>query len=55
MIRNRNIPDMRKYLSLCEIKVESCSKSYIQKLNLAAQEMHKKTKKEAENDIRMYF
>ena len=55
MIRNINKPDILKYLRLYEIKVKSYSNNYIRKWNLVGKDMHKKTKKEAENNIRMYF
>ena len=55
MIRNRNKPDILKYLRLYEIKVKSYSNNYIRKWNLVGKDMHKKTKREAENDIRMHI
>ena len=55
MILNGNKSKIRKYLRLYEIEVELYSNRYIQKQNLAAQEMHKRTKKENKNDERIYF
>ena len=47
--------EMKWYLQVYEIDVESCSNSYIQKWNRDIYEMCKNTKSEVNSDIRMSF
>ena len=55
MIINGNKTEMQKYLRVHTIDVKLCSNSYIKKWNIDAHEMCKKSRNEANCNIRMYF